>query len=467
MQNGSTMKKNIAVILAGGLGERAGFSRPKQLVKLAGRPVIAHTLERFQNHVAIDEIAIVTNEQCEAEIADLVSAGRVTKVRRLLLGGKERHESSLAAIRAYEKEAEDHDIRLIFHDAVRPLVSEMIISSVVSALDYYTAVDVAIAATDTVLRADPDSNTICDVPDRRQMRLGQTPQAFHYDTIRRAYEIGLKDPAFRTTDDCGVVLKYLPDDKIYIVEGASDNLKLTYPQDLLVIDKYLQTNAGRRVDAAVSTVALSGLKGKSIVIFGGSSGIGASMARSAQAHGARVAVASRATGVDIGDYRAVDDFLNRQAASAGGIDAVIVSAARLIRIPLNNMSVEDVAGSVATNYTGALYVAKAAFEHLARSSGQLLYFSSSSYTYGRANYAAYSSSKAAVVNLTQALAEEWASSGVRVNCINPDRTGTPMRTMAFGAEPADSLLDADEVAKRALMILTTVHNGYIFDIKNT
>ncbi|WFS02716.1 bifunctional cytidylyltransferase/SDR family oxidoreductase [Rhizobium tumorigenes] len=461
------MRKNIAVILAGGIGERAGFSRPKQLVKLAGRPVIAHTLERFQNHDAIDEIAIVTNEQCEAEIADLVSAGRVTKVKRLLLGGKERHESSLAAIRAYEKEALDTDIRLIFHDAVRPLVSEMIITAVVSALDYYSAVDVAIAATDTVLRADPDSNTICDVPDRREMRLGQTPQAFHYDTIRRAYDIGLKDPNFRTTDDCGVVLKYLPGDKIYIVEGASDNLKLTYPQDLLIIDKYLQTNAGRRVDAAPSSVALSALKGKSIVIFGGSSGIGASMARLAQAHGARVAVASRSNGVDVNDYVAVAEFIAQQVKAVGSIDAVVVSAARLIRVPLNNMSVDDIAVSVATNYTGALYVAKAAFEHLAKSAGQLLYFSSSSYTYGRANYAAYSSSKAAIVNLTQALAEEWASAGVRVNCINPDRTGTPMRTMAFGAEPPETLLHADDVARRALMTLTTAHSGYIFDIKKT
>lgn len=459
------MKKNIAVILAGGLGERAGFSRPKQLVKLAGRPVIAHTLERFQNHAAIDEIAIVTNEQCEAEIADLVSAGRVTKVKRLLLGGKERHESSLAAIRAYEKEALDTDIRLIFHDAVRPLVSEMIITSVVSALDYYSAVDVAIAATDTVLRADPDSNTICEVPDRRQMRLGQTPQAFHYNTIRQAYDLGLQDPNFRTTDDCGVVLKYLPHDKIYIVEGASDNLKLTYPQDLLLIDKYLQTNAGRRVDAAPSSVALSGLKGKSILIFGGSSGIGASMARLAEAHGARVAIASRSSGVDINDYQAVAGFIAQQVEAVGSIDAVVVSAARLIRIPLNNMSVEDIAGSVATNYTGAMYVAKAAFEHLAKSSGQLLYFSSSSYTYGRANYAAYSSAKAAIVNLTQALAEEWASAGVRVNCINPDRTSTPMRTTAFGAEPPETLLQADDVARRALMTLTTAHSGYIFDIK--
>lgn len=461
------MTRNIAVILAGGVGERAGFNRPKQLVKLAGRPVIAHTLERFQHHSAIDEIAIVTNEQCEAEIADLVSTEKVTKVRRLLLGGRDRHESSLAAIRAYEKEAQTCDIRLIFHDAVRPLVSEMIISAVVSALDYYKSVDVAISSADTVLRADLDSDTIAEVPDRRQMRLGQTPQAFHYETIRDAYAIGLKDPAFRTTDDCGVVLKYLPDEKIYIVEGAADNLKLTYPQDLLIIDKYLQTNAGRRVDTTPSSVVLSSLKGKSIVIFGGTSGIGASMARLAQAHGARVAIASRSTGVDINDYQAVAGCMARQIETEGKIDAVVVSAAQLLRVPLNNMSVEELQTSVSTNHTGALYVAKAAFEHLAKSSGQLLFFSSSSYTYGRANYAAYSSSKAAIVNLTQALAEEWASSGVRVNCINPDRTGTPMRTAAFGQEPPETLLDVDDVARRSLMALTSSHSGYIFDIKKT
>ena len=70
-----------------------------------------------------------------------------------------------------------------------------------------------------------------------------------------------------------------------------------------------------------------------------------------------------------------------------------------------------------------------------------------------------------MVNLTQALADEWAGDGVRVNCINPERTGTPMRTKAFGEEPPESLLDSVEVARRSLDMLISGETGQIIDIR--
>jgi 2-C-methyl-D-erythritol 4-phosphate cytidylyltransferase len=94
-----------------------------------------------------------------------------------------------------------------------------------------------------------------------------------------------------------------------------------------------------------------------------------------------------------------------------------------------------------------------------------LLFTSSSYTRGRSGYSLYSSAKAAVVNLTQALADEWAAFGVRVNCLNPERTGTPMRTKAFGDEPPGSLLDSMEVAGAALDTLLSTGTGHIVDLR--
>ena len=82
-------RKTIAVILASGIGSRSEFSRPKQLMKLGGRPVMAHALARFQSHEGIDEIAIVTNETCLGEVEDLVSRESFSKVTRVLLGGAE------------------------------------------------------------------------------------------------------------------------------------------------------------------------------------------------------------------------------------------------------------------------------------------------------------------------------------------------------------------------------------------
>ena len=92
------MIRNIAIILAAGAGERTGFSQPKQLLQLAGRPIVAHTIERFQRHPEIDEIAIVTGASCRTEIERLVIQLQATKTKKVILGGRERYESSLAAI---------------------------------------------------------------------------------------------------------------------------------------------------------------------------------------------------------------------------------------------------------------------------------------------------------------------------------------------------------------------------------
>lgn len=458
------MTRSIAIILASGVGARSGLGRPKQLAKLAGRPVIAHALERFQAHRGIDEIAIVTNQACMGEIKALVLQEGFSKVQRVLLGGRERYESSLAAILAYAGDQDADDMNLIFHDAVRPLVSERIITEVLDALRHYSAVDVAIPSADTVVFVDGDTNTIRDIPDRSKVRLGQTPQAFKLSVIKAAYERALMDPDFRTTDDCGVVVRYAPEVPVYVASGSPSNVKLTYPDDLMLIDKLMQTNAGRRLDAVPETTLLARLQGKVIAIFGGTSGIGASMARMAAAYGANVHVASKSTGVDIADAASIERFLASVAASGGRIDAIVNAAAVLNRQPLMNMTTAQVANDVNTNILGAMLLARLGYRYLVRDRGHLLFFASSSYTYGRAFYSTYSASKAAVVNLTQALADEWADARVNVNCVNPERTRTPMRVKAFGHEPPESLLDADEVARKALGILVGDTTGFIYDI---
>ncbi|MDX6322305.1 MAG: ribitol-5-phosphate 2-dehydrogenase / D-ribitol-5-phosphate cytidylyltransferase, partial [Propionibacteriaceae bacterium] len=83
----------------------------------------------------------------------------------------------------------------------------------------------------------------------------------------------------------------------------------------------------------------------------------------------------------------------------------------------------------------------------------------------RSGYSLYSSAKAAVVNLTQALADEWTGDGIRVNCVNPERTGTPMRTKAFGDEPAGTLLESVEVARQSLGVLLSGQTGHVIDIR--
>lgn len=109
-------------------------------------------------------------------------------------------------------------------------------------------------------------------------------------------------------------------------------------------------------------------------------------------------------------------------------------------------------------------MAYAAKKYLDKTEGMLINFTSSSYTRGRGNYALYSSSKAAIVNLTQALSDEWDR--VRVNCVNPERTKTPMRVENFGYEDPSTLLDAKTVAVKTLKLALSNYSGIILDVKN-
>ena len=223
---------NVAVILAGGSGTRLGNDVPKQFMKLAGKQVIEHTIDVFENSPLIDEICIVSRSDFVADVEALVVKNNYRKVKKILNGGKERYDSSLAAINAYT----DDTINMLFHDAVRPLVSERIINDCIVALDAYNAVATGIMTTDTIWEVS-DGAFISSIPDRTVLRNAQTPQCFLRGTISRAYERALADPGFSATDDCGVVTRYLPEEKIFVVEGDSSNIKITYREDLLFAEQ--------------------------------------------------------------------------------------------------------------------------------------------------------------------------------------------------------------------------------------
>jgi 2-C-methyl-D-erythritol 4-phosphate cytidylyltransferase len=227
------MRKNVAVILAGGVGKRVGANLAKQFLEIAGKPIIAHTIGTFQCHDRVDEIAVVSQADYVDEVEKLVHDESFSKVKHILIGGAERYDSSQNAIRAYAD-----DVNLLFHDAVRPLVTNRIINDCISALESYSVVDVAIPAVDTVIEA--IDRQLISVPDKKRLMYGQTPQGFHIDVIRKAYDLALRDEHFNQSDDCGVVRQYLPDIPIYVVRGDPRNLKLTHKDDLYVIERLME-----------------------------------------------------------------------------------------------------------------------------------------------------------------------------------------------------------------------------------
>lgn len=229
-------QRNIAIILAGGSGQRFGAALPKQFLPLAGKTVIEYSVEAFERCTAIDEIAVVMHPDHLPRMQEIIDRNGWQKVRKLLPGGAERYLSTLAALHAYEGRS---DLNLIFHDAARPAVSQRIIEETVTALQTHPAVAVAIPATDTIFEVTDDGNFITAIPARKRLRCAQTPQAFRIDIIREAYQKALKDKDFTSTDDCGVLLRYCPEVPIFIVPGEVSNMKLTYPEDTSLLEKHL------------------------------------------------------------------------------------------------------------------------------------------------------------------------------------------------------------------------------------
>jgi 2-C-methyl-D-erythritol 4-phosphate cytidylyltransferase len=229
--------RTVAVVLAAGSGSRFGSASPKQLRLLAGRSLIEHCVRAFDAAPGIDQVLVVTAAGMQDQVqADLAS---VAKVAAVIQGGASRTDSTRRAI-AWLKELGTADAKVLFHDAARPLVDQRIIADCVTALDSWDAISVVVPSSDTIVEV--TDGTIGRVLPRHTLARCQTPQGFRLSVISRAYERADTDPAFATTpatDDCGVVLRYLPEVTVGAVSGSERNLKITYAADLAIAQALL------------------------------------------------------------------------------------------------------------------------------------------------------------------------------------------------------------------------------------
>ena len=229
------MRRNIAVILAGGIGSRVGGKTPKQLLPLAdGRSVLENAVDAFEKAPCIDEISIVMHPEWMDEAKNICEKNNWRKVMKIIPGGNERWESSWHAILAYTEE--ESQMSLWFHDAARPFVSQRILSDIAVTLEKHDAVTVAVPVTDTLYKVRRNDvqgiKEVETIPLRADFMRAQTPQAFHFDTVFQAYVRAIESETVLATDDAGIVRKYAPTTKIYIVQGEEANRKITYSEDL-------------------------------------------------------------------------------------------------------------------------------------------------------------------------------------------------------------------------------------------
>ncbi len=446
---------NFALLLAAGIGSRFGKAVLKQRARLAGRAVYEHTLERLQNCESIFGVLLLTNEDLLPDRAEIKR--KFPKVLDVIQGGASRLETTYIGLR-YLAPIAEADSKVIIHDAVRPFASDDLIERILSALDEYDAVDPVIDSTDTMILA--REGFIEKIPERRTVKRGQTPQGFNFKAILSAFDHAFASgKELNFSDDCGLYLKYAEgfDPRVRLVQGSEDNIKVTYPIDLALAEAILRRSKLARLQRKTQ------LRDKTAVLIGGSGSLGNAIHTRLSEAGMKTICLSRRDGLDVRDSSSLSQKLKETRANAGPIDAVVNLAAKLHTGSVADQSDESIESMVDTNLLGSVMVARAALPLLIETKGQLLFFSSSSYMFGRKDQAVYSATKAGVSNLTQGLAQEWEPLGVRVNCIAPARAATPMRMSNFTREDdLRDLLTPEQIAIKVEMILSADATGLTF-----
>lgn len=219
--------KTTAIIVAAGAGSRFKSDTPKQFLEINGKPVIVHTLERFQAAPSIDSIVLVLSEGQ----ANAFDAEAVSKLEKVVAGGETRAHSVLNGLNAVNADTEI----VAVHDGARPLVTVEEIEATIAKAKETGAACLTAPVTDTIKSV--RGGEIAATLDREKLRRALTPQAFKIEVLRSAFEgVDLNDSV---TDECYLVEKL--GHPIAIVEGSSRNIKITHPEDLILAEALLKS----------------------------------------------------------------------------------------------------------------------------------------------------------------------------------------------------------------------------------
>ena len=221
---------NVAIVVAAGSGSRFGGTTPKQFLDLGGKPLIVHTLERFQACPDIDRIILVLPENDLSAFIKKYEEFTLSKIMGFAVGGETRAESVWNGFSAIGEAAEV----VAIHDGARPLVTAAEISACINKAKDTGAAILAAPVTDTIKEI--RDGRIVRTIDRSNLRRALTPQCFRYEILQRAFANA--DFGAAVTDESFLVEKLGVE--VAVVEGSATNIKVTTPEDLRLVESFLK-----------------------------------------------------------------------------------------------------------------------------------------------------------------------------------------------------------------------------------
>lgn len=424
---------STAILLMAGTGKRFGSRLPKQFHRLSGKKIYQHTLQRFIDSALFDEILLVVHPESVSEVAAETS-GAV----RVIAGGATRQESSYLGLLACKESS-----IVCIHDAVRPFVTIEMLKENIAYAREYGAVNTCIPSTDTLVFAPHKHDVIENIPMRSDYLRGQTPQSFQKNLILRAHEQALLNGITNASDDCLLVLNL--GHPVHVVKGSESNIKITTELDLYLADQIL------RLSKTTAPLAQATLMQKRYIITGATGGIGRAIQEALEKEGAECISLSRSSfpfHADLTSSAQVQTAFQAIFETHGCVDGLINSIGYLKFSPLSTLCDEEIEAQLSTNLKALIFCCKYA---RLKENAHIINIASSSYARGRRDFTVYASTKAAVVNFTQGLAQERPASCI--NALVPTRANTAMRLANFPQEECETLLDPQEIAKEIIALL--------------
>jgi 2-C-methyl-D-erythritol 4-phosphate cytidylyltransferase len=223
------MMQIAVVVCAAGFGKRMGLGENKQFLNLEGKPLLIHTLQRFEAMRSINDITVVAAGGEESRVQALTKQYKLSKVKRVVTGGEERQDSvynGLLALKSVEP-----DIVLI-HDGARPFVQTEHVERLIEAVQSHQAATLGVPVKDTIKEVQivqDNERLVQKTLDRSKLWSVQTPQGFSYPLILNAHEQA-QEKRFQATDDSVLVERL--GQPVYMVLSSPHNMKLTTPEDI-------------------------------------------------------------------------------------------------------------------------------------------------------------------------------------------------------------------------------------------
>ena len=230
----------IAIILAGGLGNRMGQDIPKQFINVYDKPVIIYTLESFQKHPQVDAIEVVCIDGWHDVLRAYAKQFGIDKLKWVISGGNTAQESVRNGVYHLEGKASDKDV-IIIHDGIRPLVDETVLTDVIRKCRKYGNAVTSLPYNEQIFVADDENSTVKFIP-RETLRRVSTPQAYEFGLLDSKYheayekEIGIYGSHYTNT------MMVELGERLYFAAGSDKNIKLTTKDDLEMFKAYLKSD---------------------------------------------------------------------------------------------------------------------------------------------------------------------------------------------------------------------------------